>query len=240
MPRPLSEILAEARELVTGDYTIESLAGDVQKGWPELHQFIFNGGHKKASAQHGSDIRAVEKKLEDEQAVSEGLRKQIKKLEEKVPEAAQLRQEYETREQNLRKEFETKLTEANGKVEQLDRGSGIQKLIDELSNDENLVHRPYAKDLAEGRFADRFTRDEKGTRMVLQIGQKIPYAAATEDEAIKLLAKDIAKTVEPWGKRSGVERGGGLRNEGPAGGERVKAPEDIKTQKKSTGDYASF
>jgi len=243
MPRALKDILAEMRELITGDYTMVSLLDDLQKqdnGWPELHQQIFNAGHKKATAAGGQDIRTLEKKLSDEQDVSEGLRKQIKRLEEKAPDAAALRQEYETREANLRRDYEGRIGQLEGQVTTGYRMTRAQKLAKELSNDENRLEPEYAMDLAETKYADRFTEDEKKQPIVLQLGQSIPYAALTEDEAIKLLAKDIMKGIPSWApRRQTVDRGAGNRGDGP-GGQNIppRSQPDSKAAKAATGDYA--
>jgi chromosome segregation ATPase len=245
MPRALKDILTELRELVTGDYTIDNLAADVQDeqkgGWPQLYQLIFNAGHKKATAQGGEDVRGIERKLADANETIEAQKKAIKKLEEKVPDAAQLRQEYETRETNLRKELEAETNRWKDKATTGFRMTRSQKLARELSNDENLLQPEYASDISESKYADRFTEDEKGEPIVLQLGQRIPYAAANEDEAIKLLAKDIKKVTPTWALRSNVARGSGYRgSEGPAGGGGGNnAPTDeARLQKLKTGDYA--
>jgi predicted RNase H-like nuclease (RuvC/YqgF family) len=246
MPRVLKDILTELRELVTGDYTIDNLAADVQDeqkgGWPQLYQLIFNAGHKKATAQGGEDVRGIERKLEDANNTIKKHEATIKKLEEKVPDAAQLRQEYETREANLRKELEADVNRWKDKATTGFRMTRSQKLARELSNDENLLQPEYASDVSETKYADRFTEDEKGEPIVLQLGQRIPYAAANEDEAIKLLAKDIKKVTPAWALRSNVARGSGYRgSEGPAGGpasQRGEPQEEARLQKLKTGDYA--
>jgi isoleucyl-tRNA synthetase len=237
MPRPLKEILAELRELITGEYTIDSLAADMQSqqasGWPELYQQIFNAGHKKATGQNGSEIRAIEKKLEEEQNTNATLRAQIKKLEEKAPDAATLRQEYETREANLRKDFEGQLAAARGEALSEKRKTRSQKLIDALEKLD--VRKEFAQREARD-YEDRFDFDDKNQPIVLQIGQRIPYSGS-EDEAINALARDIRKNVPEWALGTTMkDRGAGNRNEGPSGG--GAPPEELRDKKIRTGDYA--
>jgi predicted RNase H-like nuclease (RuvC/YqgF family) len=238
MPRSIAEILTELREHVTAEHPMEALVGEVQKAWSEFHQFIFNSGHKKATGQNGEDIRTLERKLTEEQDRVKERDKTIAKLQEKVPDSAALRTEFEERERKLKEEHQKQLDTLTGDLKGERRKGRVQKLIDELTNDVNMVQPDYARDHVDAKYLDRFDFDEKGQPIILQVGQRIPYSATNEDEAIKALAKDIKKSIPSWALRSGAERGGGQQNDGAGGGQKGQPPAELRDKKAATGDYS--
>lgn len=244
MPKTLDEILADLKD---GNVTVDGEAADTDALVTALtntsHPIIkalrsaqFSSGKKEGGKAGKVDATKL-KELQDKVAELETALEEAKS---EAPEAVKKAEADLAKERAKVAALEGKLTEKTAKLLDGHKTVAKAKFVDALV--EAGVHRAYAKEVLAAQYADRFEVDEaEGLKGVKKPGEESSYEGKSPDEQVKLLARDVRKTVkETIFLTSNADRGGGTgRDSGaPGGGPADKKPtEKIAEEKAATGDY---
>lgn len=182
-----------------------------------LWQGIFNQGHSTATAQAKKDREKVETDLQAANAAVEKAKADIAKLEEKAPDMAKLRTQYETQIQELQQ----KLKAAEDGVSGIKRETTLEMQLKELQSKliAAKVHPRIAKIvISDKEIRDRLTINDDGSVTVKQHGKDIPMVVASGQDVLDALATEIAGGLGPELLSGSGDRGTGLTGGSPAKG----------------------
>lgn len=177
-----------------------------------IRQFIHDGGHKQATARSAEQIRQLESEKSDLEGKLKAAKEKLEKVEENVPDAEQIKEQYQQEIADLKKKHEGAVQELNGKISQLKTGGFTGKLLGHVGPKLSEAGEDWAKSKImlmeqEGRIRPTETGFE-----VLQPGKKIPYTAETEDELIQVVSGEILDHAKPWALKGTSDSGGGSSN----------------------------
>lgn len=202
----LSALPAEShREAVAA---LQNDAGPVVKAFRSK---VFAAGKAEGGKVPGEAAEALAKAQER----VEELETQLAETQAKVPDAAKL-------EERLKGQWQRKVD-----AEKAAREKAEQKLGTTLTRTfrsqfgkalrDLKVDPEYADEVLAGRYADRYRVLPDGAVQVLKPGEDSAYEAASEEEAVRLLAADVRQTVKPQWVLSTADGGAGITN-GAGGG----------------------
>lgn len=181
----------------------------------------FGNGKKAGEEASGSGAA----KLQEAQDRIQELEGQVADLTAKVPEA-------KATEERLQKQYEKKL-EAERKRAEAAEGTLTKERSSRFRTQfsaelADVADKDYRDEVLANRYADRYRVQPDGSWQVLRPGEDTPYEAATEAEAVKLLAADVAKLVPPKFRLAHGESGGGITTGSGGGGQ---APAKVEKER---------
>lgn len=204
------------REAVTA---LQNNSGPVVKAFRSA---VFATG--KAEGKKSGSAAAEE--LETARSEIERLTQELHDAQAKVPDAERLKADL-TKQWERKVEAATKRAEAAEGTLTKERSSRFRTQFSaELAD---VADKDYRDEVLANRYADRYRVQPDGSWQVLRPGEDTPYEAATEAEAVKLLAADVAKLVPPKFRLAHGESGGGITNGNGGGG--AQAPAKVEKER---------
>lgn len=228
----LEQLWAELAKLDSDD-----IVKGLQKHKREAFQAIHDQGHSAATGSSKQKIDAAEAAQQKAERDLEKAQERMKELEEKAPDAAAIRKQYEDREAELKKTHQEQLDAERTKRNDLQRRNARKDLVRALIGDG--VDPDYAEVLVEKQdVVDRIVIGDDGELVVQQKGRTIPIAATDDHSPVELLAEELRSGIDAKWVSSSVKRGAGVQDgSGGGGGNRYqKLAEQQKEFEKARGE----
>lgn len=212
--------LAKKFEPADKDAVLKIVKDDIHP----VFQDINDGGRTAANTANATKTAKLEKDLADANAKAAKIQKDLDDLNGQAPDAAKLRQKYETEIAAERQRAEDATKALKNQLKDTRKDVHLGKLVDVLERDYQ-VDREYAETILikKPEVADRIVVDDDGKLTVLKKGTTdIPLVPPSEGKKtlLHLLADDVMPTVENKWKTSKVNRGSGTQGSGGGGGEK--------------------
>jgi hypothetical protein len=178
-----------------------------------IRQFLHDGGHANATAQHKTKIRTLEaeKSALEEQVTAAQAR--IEEIEKQAPNAEQIKAQYRQEIEQIKATAEA----LEGQIRSLKTGSFTSRLLGQMGPRLSEDGLDWARTQVERMTLDGRIRPTDAGFEVLQPGKEIPYSATTEDELLSVVAGEVLKAARPWALKSGADGGGGTSGSGSGG-----------------------
>lgn len=214
----IQEKVNAATEEKTGDEKDRATA-EVLKGLDQpIRQFLYDGGHKAATAANSAKIRELESERETLTSERDSAKAKVDEMQAGVPNADEIKRQYQDAERQLKEQHEAELKRLKGEVVSMKTESFESKVFGKLGPRLSEDGTSWAEtQLAKMRLDGRIRPGESGIE-VLQPGKTIPYTAETEDELSDIVVKEIVSGAKPWALKSGADTGGGSNGSGAGGG----------------------
>lgn len=208
----IREKVNDATDGLNGDEADQAKANVLDNLDQGVRQFLWNGGHKAATAQKSDRIKDLQNERDRIKSELEQTKEQLQALEEDQPNVEKIRSEYEEQIRNLKEEHQEAVEELRGKLHDRDKGSFKNRALAEGSDrlDRDWLDVQLERMEMEGRIQ----RTEDGSIQVLQPGKDIPYMADSEDELAQTVVEELAQEAPTKFKLSQADSGGGSRGEG--------------------------
>lgn len=206
-----------------------------------VFQEVFNLGHSKATADAKAEREALEASLSETKADLGKAQGRVKELEEKAPDAAKLREQYEQEVEGLKAKHKGELEERDTRL----RDERMERAVTDLKS--KLIAAGLDPEYAEvkvdkSEVRQRLRHSDKGELEVLQNGKEIPFTPADGKSGLDLLAAEIREGTDPKWISSKADRGsdtGTSRGSGAGSGlfdrirDETKKREDGRTSQSS-------
>ena len=216
----IDEALAALAEAIgTDDAQVRNAARDLRTRIPSLAQELLNAGAALKKKELQGEITRLTGELERKQTELDETVREFDAFKAKTPDVATVEanaaKKFQPRIDALTKEVDTLKTTAKDAA----RSAMVHRFVNELV-DTHKVDRQWAEKVVATQHADRIVAEPDGSWKVLQIGSDNPYDAASQEDALKKLAGDASKTVDPRYITSNVRGGGGSQSGAGGGGSR--------------------
>lgn len=201
------------------DLTVEQ----VQAKASGIYHEIFNAGHAKATAALKSKVEEAEGKLDSEKKRADDAEAALRKAQDdKGPDAAEVRRQFEEREQATAAKHKETLAEKEARIASILREQQVGALMTALVGERYRVDPDYAAVIAaKPDLLERISVGDNEEVTILQAGKSIPMQVPQGQTAIELLAEEVAGSVPAKFKSGSADRGSGLSSDTsarPSGG----------------------
>lgn len=201
----------------------EKVSKIVQDDLHEVFQDINDGGRTAANNENKTKLTAAEQARDKFKTDFERVDKQLKELDGKAPDAAALRKVHQEEVDKLENGHKQVLSSKEAEVLQANLELARERLTDRL--DRLKVDREYSKtvltqrDDVRSRLVPERTSDGKvRVRVLRKDSKELDIVPATGKDPLDHFAEELAATVDPKWKNSGVKRGSETKGtEGGAG-----------------------
>lgn len=198
----LKDIISQLREL---NPKADEFANLLRESMQPLYQVVFDRGHGVATATAATQREKLEADLAASVAEVTRLTGKVKEYEEKTPDVAKLRADYDAELASLRTQLNQAKKDGVTKVKAVLRSRAQRDLVTELVA--LGVDRDYAEvQAAKPEHADRLhVRDDEGVD-VLQAGKQVPIQS---DKPLSTLAAEMLESIPPKWRTSTADNGAG-------------------------------
>ena len=206
--------LAKKFEPKDKDKIVTVLKADMHPVFQEVH----DQGHSAATTKGKTDLKTATDKLTAAETKVTELEGQLEALGGKAPDLQALQKSHDKQLQDLKDKHKAKLETLQGELDTARIEFAQEQLVTELVGKYN-VDQEYADTILAKKpeITKRFKFNEAKKLEVLQNGKDIPFAETDGQTGVKLLAAELAPTIDKKWINSKVNRGSGLR--GTAGGD---------------------
>lgn len=215
----------------------------LQNEAPALYQSVFQAGHDVGYGKKGAELVAAQGKVTELEGRITALDTEVTKLKSN-PDTAALHKQYAEERDKLVKEHAEAMSKVTGQIVSEKTSRYVTQLQQLLTAGEKRLQGDYATVLTEkADVRGRIKVNADGSWQVLQKGKDIPFAAATPEAAIAMLADELKSEAPAAFVLAGTDSGGGVTNGSsplpPAGGsvfDKIRAEVKTASEKKTMGD----
>lgn len=219
-----------------GEHPKDQVVTALKSGAHPVFQEVFNAGHSTATEQAKTDKQALETQLADVKADLDKATTRVQELEEKAPDVAKVREQYQTEITDLKTKHEQELEDRDQRLRNERMGRAVSDLRTKLV--ERGVDGEYAQVKVErADVRARLRHNDDGQLEVLQAGKEIPFQPADGKNALDLLADEIREGTDPKWITSNADRGSGTGGGGgrPGGDMFDRIRKETKEREKAQG-----
>lgn len=204
----LDEILAALKAEVGDDAAkAKTVANQIHAALPSVGQALINKGAGIGKGEREGEVTQLKADLAVAKSELEEAQTELVELQKKTPDVAAMKQEHADKIRTLKAAHAVEINDGKAKRHAALKRADVAQLEKELI-DVGVKPR-MAKILAAKEYEDRFRYTDDDTREVLQLGATTAYTPADGQDAIKLLAADAKKTLDPDDLLTNAESGAG-------------------------------
>jgi chaperonin cofactor prefoldin len=189
------------------------VADALHSGAPSIWQEVFNKGHATATAASGEKIRTLEAKVTTAETDLNTTKQQLAEAEKGKPDIEKIRTDFTKEIGDLTQKHEKEKNQLKADLERERKSTVVEKLKTALGAKIDPDYADVQAQKAESRIRITATGYE-----IMQEGKEIPFAPASGQTAVGLLADEIIKAAPAKFQLAKTDTGGGSRNDSGGGG----------------------
>lgn len=215
----------------------EALAAELQNMPHEVRQFLYDGGHRQATAQNAQKLQAAEEARKALETAKADLETQVQshqtritEIEGKTPDVEAVKRKMQEDFAKIESGLKEQVAAAEGKVTELhevrkaDRVEGfVSRLQGRLGanvTEDGIEWLQVRLDRmrSDGRFLPKDAEGSPFSVAVLRPGSTdMEYHATSEDELLTVVSQEVLEGAPKWAVKANVKGGGGALNGGGKG-----------------------
>jgi chaperonin cofactor prefoldin len=188
------------------------VADALHSGVPSIWQEVFNKGHATATAASGEKVRTLETKVANTEAELTTAKQQLTEAEKGKPDVEKIRADFTKEIGDLTQKHEKEKNQLKADLERERKSTVVATLKAALGAKIDSDYADVQAQKAEPRIRITATGHE-----IMQEGKEIPFAPASGQTAVGLLADEIIKATPAKFQLAKTDTGGGSRNDSGGG-----------------------
>jgi chaperonin cofactor prefoldin len=189
------------------------VADALHSGAPSIWQEVFNKGHATATAAASEKARTLEARATGAETERDAARQQLTEAEKAKPDIAKIRADYQKEIGDLTQKHADEVAKLKSEVTTERKSTIVEKLKTKLAAKLDPDYADVQATRADGRIRITATGHE-----IMQEGKEIPFAPASGQTAVDLLADEIIKAAPAKFQLAKTDAGGGTRSDAGGGG----------------------
>jgi chaperonin cofactor prefoldin len=189
------------------------VADALHAGAPSIWQEVFNKGHATATAATSEKIRTLEAKVASTETDLTTAKAQLTEAEKGKPDVEKIRADYVKEIGDLTQKHEKAVNQLKTELEKERKSTIVSNLKAKLVAKLDPDYADVQAAKADGRIRITATGHE-----IMQEGKEIPFAPASGQTAVDLLADEIVRATPAKFQLARTDTGGGTRSDAGGGG----------------------